>query len=796
MQHAQHMQQTQPPASGRAAAPVELRELASGRKARLSPQVGAALAQAIAACMLMASLACGFSACATAGQMTAFAAAGLATVLAVHVLRAFGRGARFVPTAAVGAAVCAAVATMALPTFRSELFGFANQLIARFDDAFEAYVPLLPVAADGSGWPFFALAGILAALAATVLVRRRMAATSTVLVFALGAACLWLRTGAVLPALVLSLFAWAMVWRASLGDATNSLRSAVFAGCGTAVVLALALAATSLYQPNPAIDRAREGAAEAVDTLRYGRDSLPEGDLAKAYAMNDGDEERLVVSFDRAPAGGVLLRGFAGASYQAGAWKALDHTAYEGSWTGMFGWLSAQGFSPSTQRAAFDDENAARGGDRPPVAALSVEATGANRAYLYAPATLRTLEGAQAVPNRDGSLLAEGLAGAGSYALEVDAVDASADAAATPSWLASASPDNRYAASEAVYRSFAREHYLALDEADRTLVDELFYDPATWNEEDPAPAVVISRVRAMLATLASYTETPTAVPAGGQAHFLRWFLTQEHQGNAAYFSTAAVMAFRAQDIPARYVEGYRADAEALERAAASGEGRVALTAADAHAWVEIYLDGIGWSPVEVVPGYYDQPYQVGDVIEVNQNTAGGDSSDASPAGALAGDLEEDGAKNVEGASAMRIAGAIIAVLGVILLLACVMMALLEARRAYRRSRRAKRCAAEDQAVAVPALFDELGALVSTAGAAFSPERPFEASAAVAVAFPDVVPEEYERVVSLAQKAVFGGKELRIHEMRALRRFNARLAEALPAPSGPRAALVRRYRYGL
>lgn len=29
-----------------------------------------------------------------------------------------------------------------------------------------------------------------------------------------------------------------------------------------------------------------------------------------------------------------------------------------------------------------------------------------------------------------------------------------------------------------------------------------------------------------------------------------------------------------------------------------------LTGADAHAWVEVYFDGVGWLPLDVTPGYY------------------------------------------------------------------------------------------------------------------------------------------------------------------------------------------------
>ena len=38
--------------------------------------------------------------------------------------------------------------------------------------------------------------------------------------------------------------------------------------------------------------------------------------------------------------------------------------------------------------------------------------------------------------------------------------------------------------------------------------------------------------------------------------------------------------------------------------AASGDGAVRVSGSNAHAWAEVYFDGIGWLPVDVTPGYY------------------------------------------------------------------------------------------------------------------------------------------------------------------------------------------------
>jgi hypothetical protein len=62
-----------------------------------------------------------------------------------------------------------------------------------------------------------------------------------------------------------------------------------------------------------------------------------------------------------------------------------------------------------------------------------------------------------------------------------------------------------------------------------------------------------------------------------------------------HFASAGVLMFRYMGIPARYVSGFSAEL-------AQGK-TVAVPDSAAHAWVEIYLDGYGWYPVDVTPGY-------------------------------------------------------------------------------------------------------------------------------------------------------------------------------------------------
>lgn len=71
------------------------------------------------------------------------------------------------------------------------------------------------------------------------------------------------------------------------------------------------------------------------------------------------------------------------------------------------------------------------------------------------------------------------------------------------------------------------------------------------------------------------------------------FLGKYKEGTCQHFASAATMLYRAMGIPARYTVGYATEVEAGKTAK--------VTELMAHAWVEVYLDGIGWVRVEVTP---------------------------------------------------------------------------------------------------------------------------------------------------------------------------------------------------
>jgi len=94
------------------------------------------------------------------------------------------------------------------------------------------------------------------------------------------------------------------------------------------------------------------------------------------------------------------------------------------------------------------------------------------------------------------------------------------------------------------------------------------------------------------------------------------FLVNTKEGYCVQFASSAALILRELGIPVRYAEGYIASG--LEN---NGDGTDMTYGGyvrdyEAHAWIEVYFDGIGWIQYETTPQYYGGMYGVksGDTI--------------------------------------------------------------------------------------------------------------------------------------------------------------------------------------
>lgn len=106
----------------------------------------------------------------------------------------------------------------------------------------------------------------------------------------------------------------------------------------------------------------------------------------------------------------------------------------------------------------------------------------------------------------------------------------------------------------------------------------------------------------------TYNLTPTSV-ADPTLDGIDNFLSVTHEGYCTQYASALALMLRAAGIPARYVEGYVA-CDFVRNGASDAVGRYVTTVRDynAHSWVEVWFDGIGWVQYEATPVYYDDMY--------------------------------------------------------------------------------------------------------------------------------------------------------------------------------------------
>nr|WP_269141945.1 transglutaminase-like domain-containing protein [Lientehia hominis] len=142
------------------------------------------------------------------------------------------------------------------------------------------------------------------------------------------------------------------------------------------------------------------------------------------------------------------------------------------------------------------------------------------------------------------------------------------------------------------YRDFVYDTYTEVPEELEAFLDEYREVNGLTAENYPYPRAFADAVVYQVQSVNTYTLTPGLTPEGKD--FVQYFLTENHQGYCRHFASAAALLLRSAGVPARYVEGYAVSPEAET----DEDGWVRLPDSSAHAWVEIYVSGMGWIPVE------------------------------------------------------------------------------------------------------------------------------------------------------------------------------------------------------
>lgn len=375
------------------------------------------------------------------------------------------------------------------------------------------------------------------------------------------------------------------------------------------------------------IDNFKQTQKQIVSAVRFGEDSLPEGDLTKASDMLSGNEERLIVTSEYGR--DLYLRGFIGAEYKDGKWEELKNSSYGSGNSSIVNWLEERGFTAQQQYNSYAVNNETALDTN----SITVENIGAKRSYIYLPYSASGFSKQHSYLHGDSNTKSSALFGASSYDFIEQSDRRPTELYTLENWYSSpeTKQEEEYVKNETVYRKFVYENYLSADDKNGKKIYSYFWSNADENEKKNLLSAT-EHIRDTLEKNCTYSENCEYVKQSGDP--IGDFLFTYKSGNSALFASAAVQALRSIGFPARYAEGYYLSNSE------NPEATVTLTTKNAHAWAEVYMDGIGWLPVDFTPGFYYDTYALVSLVDApsqSKKISGDQNGDSSGAHNLSAD---------------------------------------------------------------------------------------------------------------------------------------------------------------
>lgn len=390
----------------------------------------------------------------------------------------------------------------------------------------------------------------------------------------------------------------------------NNQNGVVFASTSILLIImfAICLAITKIFVPEatyskPAMAKQLKNMVEQqIYDFRYEKkqtNTFTQGDFTRLKELKLSDEEALEVVMDKPIS--LYLRGFVGEKYTQTRWKALDEDVMYESY-GLFYWLQEEGFSPLRQLSLVAELADGREDD---IVKVTIHNKNANSKYVYTPYELSSpVEGIDEESGMRGvALISDDFFGSRVYSYEIkeNLVKEYPGIANRVYEMKESGEKERYFDYERHYNDFVYDNYTVIPEHIVNLLKHQLQVTLEGDGQHISYEEAIDFVRTYLNENLQYTVDVSPVP--DNYDFLTYLFEETRSGYAAHFATAGTMIFRYLGIPARYVEGYLItpdDVEGVEE-----YERITIPGANAHAWTEIYLDQVGWIPIEVTPPYYD-----------------------------------------------------------------------------------------------------------------------------------------------------------------------------------------------
>ena len=365
-------------------------------------------------------------------------------------------------------------------------------------------------------------------------------------------------------------------------------------------VVVLMFAYTSINQSG---DTELTSSSKIEDNVRYQGDKirylkgeepvLTQGNFNRLSAFTPDDHTALKVAMENPSA--MYLKGFVGSTYTPSGWNEIDGEAYMEE-KSLLDALKDDDFTGAKQlslaaKSSLPDDYAE--------AKLVIQNINASSKYLYAPYELAEIDANQVRSKQADALHATGIFGRRTVEMNY---------MLTPytdyPQIANAlykTKDTDYLRHESYYNQYVYTEYLAVPQDSLNVLRNHMDVDVLDSETRLSYEKTIQQVENFLTQTMTYNENAKTLK---DQDFLTGILEESKEGYSVHYATVATLAFRMLGTPARYAEGYIVGLDDVKDLESFSE--IDISEKNAHAWTEIYVDMVGWVPVEVTPTYAEK----------------------------------------------------------------------------------------------------------------------------------------------------------------------------------------------
>lgn len=365
------------------------------------------------------------------------------------------------------------------------------------------------------------------------------------------------------------------------------------AATGLALIIICVPVVAHLADKPDSVQKIDDKVSKNIATSYYGESPLGEGDLTIAKRKTG---KGTAMTVDMSTPQSIYLRGYVGDVLDGMHWETLPYSSYYET-RDLIYWLNEYGFNGLGQ---LGQAASLSGYDQFNTSDIDIEVDKASRKYAYVPYEISEDGVDDDIKDWNNSFVTA-KRGARlkdySYSMGSSVTGKWTNVAGKLFTMAENADIANYMELESYYNTYVYESYLYISDEDNEALEMYFGDKGDQRRGHLEYNTAIRQVKNSIMSYMTYDEEPGKLRGKKSAVYS---MLRSGAGYDIHYATLATMLFRYYGIPARYVEGYLITPEDVWE---HPDGSFDVKQKAAHAWTEIYIDGVGFVPVETCPQY-------------------------------------------------------------------------------------------------------------------------------------------------------------------------------------------------